>query len=152
MQDDRRGANRQDHQDHQGSREGRYHEPPHALDGIAYAVIGAAIEVHRHLGPGYLESVYEEALAFELELRAIPFVRQAVKSVHYKGRSMGTHRLDLLVADQLVVELKAIESIASIHVAQVMSYLKAGDYELGLLINFNVPRLQQGIRRVVWTL
>ena len=114
-------------------------------------MIGAAIEVHRVLGPGFLESVYEEALAIELTLRGIPFARQVVASVGYKGRSVGEQRIDLLVADTLVVELKAVESLVPIHLAQVLSYLKATNLRLGLLITFNVGVLQRGIRRVVLT-
>lgn len=124
-------------------------EPNRELDQLAHAVIGAAIEVHRALGPGFLESVYEEALSFELEQRAVPFTRQHVISVSYKGRPVGEGRLDMLVAGRLVVELKAVDELAPIHMAQVISYLKATGHKLGLLINFNVPTLKQGIRRVV---
>lgn len=124
-------------------------EPNRELDQLAHAVIGAAIEVHRALGPGFLESVYEEALSFELEQRAIPFTRQHIISVSYKGRPVGEGRLDMLVAGWLVVELKAVDVLAPIHMAQVISYLKATGHKLGLLINFNVPILKQGIRRVV---
>lgn len=124
-------------------------EPNRELDQLAHAVIGAAIEVHRALGPGFLESVYEEALSFELEQRAVPFTRQHVISVSYKGRPVGEGRLDMLVAGWLVVELKAVDVLAPIHMAQVISYLKATGHKLGLLINFNVPILKQGIRRVV---
>lgn len=124
-------------------------EPNRELDQLAHAVIGAAIEVHRALGPGFLESVYEEALSFELEQRAVPFTRQHVISVSYKGRPVGEGRLDMLVAGRLVVELKAVDELAPIHMAQVISYLKATGHKLGLLINFNVPILKQGIRRVV---
>ncbi len=124
-------------------------EPSRELDQLAHAVIGAAIEVHRALGPGFLESVYEEALSFELEQRAVPFTRQHLISVSYKGRPVGEGRLDMLIADRLVVELKAVDELAPIHMAQVISYLKATGHKLGLLINFNVPILKQGIRRVV---
>jgi GxxExxY protein len=115
-------------------------------------VIGAAIEVHRKLGPGYLESVYEDALAIELYLRHIPFVRQAPVAVNYKGHLIGQGRIDIVVADLLVVELKAVEKLSEVHVAQVISYLKATGLHLGLLINFNVPTLKQGLQRVVFSL
>jgi GxxExxY protein len=124
-------------------------EPGERIDGWAHAVIGAALEVHQLLGPGYLESVYEEALSVELELRGISYERQKTIAVDYKGRAVGEGRLDLLVGGCLVVELKAVEAIAPIHVAQVISYLKATELPLGLLINFNVPLLKNGIQRVI---
>ena len=124
-------------------------EPGSELDRLAHAVIGAAIEVHRSLGPGFLESVYEEALCIELDVRRIPFERQWPVAVNYKGHPVGEGRLDLLVGGMLVVELKAVEGVAPIHVAQVMSYLKATGHRLGLLINFNVPFLKSGIKRIV---
>ena len=113
-------------------------------------VIGAAIEVHRHLGPGFLESVYERALCVELRRLGIPFVCQPVIEIAYKGEVVGEGRLDLLVEGCLVVELKAIDAIAGIHIAQLRSYLLATGHQLGLLFNFNVRRLRDdGIRRVV---
>ena len=124
-------------------------EPDKEVDALASAVIGAAIEVHRVLGPGYLESVYEEALAVELELRGIEFERQKLVSVSYKGHTVGEGRLDLLVGGRLIVELKAVDALAPIHTAQVMSYLKTLTLPLGLLINFNVPLLKHGIKRVI---
>ncbi len=124
-------------------------EPDREIDDLANAVIGAAIEVHRILGPGYLECVYEEALAVELSLCKIPFERQKPIGVDYKGHPVGEGRLDLLVAANLVVELKAVDALAPIHIAQVMSYLKTLSLPLGLLINFKVPLLKQGIKRVV---
>jgi GxxExxY protein len=124
-------------------------EPDPGLDALAEAVIGAAIEVHKHLGPGYLESVYEEALSIELSERGISFERQAPIAVLYKNHEVGEGKLNLLVDGQLVVELKAVDSLARIHVAQVLSYLKAKDLHLGLLVNFNVALLKSGIKRVV---
>jgi len=124
-------------------------EPPPEIDRLATAVIGCAIEVHRHLGPGYLEDVYEEALCEELRLRGIPFKRQPSISVSYKGKRVGQGRLDLLVDDKLIVELKAVSAIAPVHSAQVMSYLKATNLILGLLINFNVALLKKGITRII---
>lgn len=126
-------------------------EPGKQVDEPAHAVIGAAIEAHRHLGPGFLESVYEEALCIELAERQVSFEHQKEISVLYKGRPIGKHRIDLLVEKLLIVELKAIEALAEIHKAQVISYLKATCLPLGLLINFNVPILKNGIQRVVYT-
>ena len=131
--------------------EGLRVEPSTELDDLAHRVIGAAIEVHRLLGPGFLESVYEEALCVELTLRGIRFARQVPIGVKYKGEKVGEARLDLLVDERLVVELKAVEGVAPIHVAQVLSYLKATRLRLGLLITFNVTLLQRGIKRVVYT-
>jgi len=126
-------------------------EPPLHVDEVARAVIGAAIEVHRHLGPGFLESIYAAALVEELRLRQVRFREQLVVDVHYKGQLVGEHRLDLLVEDVLVVELKAVDALSAIHQAQTLSYLKACDLCLGLVINFRVPVLRQGVRRVVRT-
>jgi GxxExxY protein len=112
-------------------------------------VIGAAIEVHRVLGPGFLESLYHEALCIELGRRNVPFATEVPVNIDYKGVAVGAARLDLLVAEQLVVELKAVESIAPIHVAQTLSYLKATKLQLGLIMNFNVLELRRGLRRVV---
>lgn len=125
-------------------------EPDADLDALVNRVIGAAIEVHRVLGPGFLESVYEAALCAELEERGIPYARQAVVEVSYKGRPVGESRLDLLIDHRLILELKATDALAPIHVAQVLSYLRATNLHLGLLINFNVPRLRDGgIKRVI---
>lgn len=137
-------------QDAKGAREMvKVREPDKDIDDLANAVIGAAIEVHRTLGPGYLESVYEEALAVELRLRGIGFERQKTINVDYKGYAVGEGRLDLLVEGSLIVELKAVDALAPIHTAQVISYLKTFNLPLGLLINFNVPLLKHGIQRVV---
>ncbi|HXG66799.1 MAG TPA: GxxExxY protein, partial [Blastocatellia bacterium] len=100
-------------------------EPGEELDRLAHEVIGAAIEVHRLLGPGFLEAVYEESLCVELKLRGIPFTRQQIFNVSYKGQGVGQSRLDLLIGSGLIVELKAVEALAPIHTAQVISYLKA---------------------------
>jgi GxxExxY protein len=137
--------NRQDAKDAKNS------EPDTVVDKLAHDVIGAAIEVHRHLGPGYLEAVYEAALVVEFSLRKIPFQRQVPIGVQYKGQVVGGGQLDLLIGDLLVVELKAVEDLAAIHTAQVISYLKITNRQLGLLINFNVPVLKDGIRRVELT-
>jgi GxxExxY protein len=127
------------------------HEPSEELDRCAHAVIGAAIEVHRHLGPGFLETVYGEAMAIEMSLRGISFERQFPLAVTYKGHVVSRGHVDLLVEGMLVVELKAVSALVQVHVAQTLSYLKAGAFQLGLLINFHVPILKNGIRRVVST-
>ncbi len=126
-------------------------EPPQEVDAVAARVIGAALEVHKALGPGFLETVYEHALAVELELRGISFERQKSVAVTYKSRPIGEHRLDFLVDGRLVVELKAVETFLPIHKAQLISYLKAANLPLGLLINFNEKWLRNGIERVVLT-
>lgn len=118
-------------------------------DPLSRAVIGAAIEVHRALGPGFLESVYEKALDIELKSRGIPFVRQHPVGVAYKGQLVGEGQLDFLVDNQLVIELKAVEALLPIHSAQLLSYLKATQCRIGLLINFNVPILVKGVKRLV---
>jgi GxxExxY protein len=111
--------------------------------------IGAAIEVHKILGPGLLESAYEECLCRELELRRIPYERQKELPIEYKGLRLDCgYRLDILVANRLILELKACESLEPIHKAQLLTYLKLTGIKLGLLINFNVPVLKQGIKRV----
>lgn len=115
----------------------------------SYAVIGAAIEVHRALGPGFPESVYEAALSLELGFRTIPFLRQSPFEVTYRGQRVGEGRVDLLVGACLVVELKAVERIAPVHTAQVVGYLRALDLRLGLILNFNTAVLKDGIIRVV---
>jgi GxxExxY protein len=124
-------------------------EPDADLDQIAYNVIGAAIEVHRELGSGYLESVYESALCIELTAQGISYTRQSAINIEYKGQSIGEGRADIIVEEQLIVELKTVDALAPIHKAQLMSYLKATGYQLGLLINFNVPILKEGIKRVI---
>jgi GxxExxY protein len=124
-------------------------QPSQEVEQLAYAVIGAAIEVHRLLGPGFLEAVYEEALAVEFDLRGIPFKRQVVFAVHYKSQQVGEGRLDFLVGKNLIVELKALENVPPIQQARVISYLKATKHPLALLINFNVQILKDGIKRIV---
>ena len=126
-------------------------EPTIELDRLANDVIGAAIEVHRNLGPGFLESVYEKALCKELELRDIPYSSQQTFSIEYKDSEVGAGRIDLLVGSELIVEIKAVSELAPIHSAQIMSYLKANNKLLGLLINFNVPLLKNGIKRIIFS-
>jgi len=124
-------------------------EPDPSLDALAHDVIGAGIEVHRQLGPGLDEALYENALAIELRLRGISFLRQVTIAVQYKGEPIGDKRLDLVVGDKLIVELKAIEQIGKLHSAQVLTYLKITGHKLGLLINFNTPVLKEGIKRII---
>jgi GxxExxY protein len=113
-------------------------------------VIGAAIEVHRALGPGLLESAYEECICRELALRQIRFARQVALPVEYKGVKVDcSYRLDLLVASSIVVEIKSVSGLEPIHLAQLLTYMKLGPWPLGLLINFNVPMLRAGIRRMI---
>ncbi|MBD2195075.1 MULTISPECIES: GxxExxY protein [Calothrix] len=112
-------------------------------------VIGAAIEVHRLLGPGFLEEVYKEALIVEFLARGIPHECEKSVTVTYKGHEVGTSRLDFLVANCLVLELKAVQNLAPIHEAKVLSYLKITNCSLALLINFNVHLLKDGIKRII---
>jgi GxxExxY protein len=119
------------------------------MSNLTGGVIGAAIEVHRVLGPGFLEEVYKEALVIEFMRRGIHHEVEKSVSVTYKGHEVGKARLDFLVANRLVVELKAVQTLAPIHEAQVLSYLKMTNCSLGLLINFNVPLLKDGIKRII---
>ena len=116
---------------------------------LAHAIIGAAIEVHRLLGPGFLESTYERALCHELALRGVTFERQKELIVRYKDLDIPGQRLDLLVGGRVIVDLKTVEALAPIHQAQILSYLKTTGLRLGLLINFKVQVLKDGIKRVV---
>ncbi|MAT70971.1 MAG: GxxExxY protein [Planctomycetaceae bacterium] len=126
-------------------------EPSDWVDQLARAVIGAAIEVHKVLGAGFLESVYEEALCIELALRGVAFERQKPIALTYKGQPVGEARLDLLVGGELILELKAVERIHPIHKAQVINYLRATGCQLGLLLNFNVEQMREGIDRIILT-
>jgi GxxExxY protein len=118
-------------------------------DALTEQVIGAAIEVHRHLGPGLNEALYEAALCHEFELRGIPYSKQVDVPVLYKGKVIGKTRIDLLVVDRLIVELKACEELSGIHRAQCVTYLTVTGLEVSLLINFNVLVLVDGVKRVV---
>ena len=119
------------------------------LNSLTGQVIGAAIEVHKTLGPGLLESTYEECLCRELDLRKIPYERQKELPVEYKGVQLNCgYRLDIIVAKMLIVELKSCESIQAIHEAQLLTYLKLTGIKVGLLINFNVTILKDGIKRI----
>ena len=113
-------------------------------------IIGCAIEAHRHLGPGLLESVYEECLCYELSQLGLRFERQVHLPLIYKSIKLDCgHILDLVVEDSIVVELKSIEGLAPVHHAQLLTYLKSSNRKVGLLINFNVPILKNGLKRIV---
>jgi GxxExxY protein len=119
-------------------------------DEISKIVIGAAIEVHRHLGPGLLESVYQQCLARELSLRNIEFETEKPVPINYKGVKLDDgYRLDFLVEKKVIVELKAIEKLIPLFDAQLLTHLKLMECKLGLIINFNVPLLKDGIKRIV---
>ena len=117
-------------------------------DPLTEKVIGAAIEVHRHLGRGLLESVYEEALAVEFELRSISYKRQVETDMVYKGRVIKGQRLDLLVENELIVEVKSLTSLPQAATAQVLSYLKATGLKRGLILNFGEAKLIDGVKRI----
>jgi GxxExxY protein len=117
---------------------------------LSHAVIGAAIEVHRHLGPGLLENAYQVCLCHELTLRGIPFDPQVKLPVVYKGLELDTaYRMDVVVADLFLLELKAVERHEAVFDAQVLTYLRLSGFWLGLLMNFNVPVMRDGIKRIV---
>ena len=127
----------------QGDQEFRSNNP------LTEQIIGGCIAVHRALGPGLLESAYEHCLARELELRGLPFQRQVPFGIEYRGTVVDCgYRVDLVVCGQVIVELKAIDHIEPVHLAQVLTYLKLGGFPIGLLVNFNVPSLRQGLRRL----
>jgi GxxExxY protein len=119
----------------------------HQFEKISGRVIEAAIAVHKELGPGFIESVYELAMCVELELRGVPFRRQCEYEVFYREVSVGKHRVDLVVGEELVVELKAVAGIDDIFLAKTRSYLKVAKLYVGLVINFNSPTL--AVKRVV---
>jgi GxxExxY protein len=119
------------------------------LNRLAQAVIGAAMEVHTQLGPGYSEVIYAEALEIELKLRNIPYEREAPIFVAYKGQAIGQGRIDFLICGRLILELKVVETILPVHSAQVMTYLKARKLNLGLLLNFHQAHLRNGIKRII---
>jgi len=126
----------------------REHRERH--DPLTQRVIGAAIEVHRHLGPGLLESTYERCLAHELSLSGIQVERQVELPVRYKGLTLDNgYRMDLLINSSLILELKSVEKLTGIHEAQLLTYMKLSGLNKGLLINFNEPLLKNGIKRFV---
>jgi GxxExxY protein len=120
---------------------------PHRFEDGSSAVIGAALRVHRALGAGFLEEVYQKALEVELSASGLKFDRQLPIEIKYRGQPVGLHRVDLLVESSIIVELKAVPSLLNLHRAQVLSYLRATGLHVGLLVNFNAPVLL--IRRIV---
>jgi GxxExxY protein len=137
------------HEDTKTQRGALWRVSPEA-ESAATEIVDAAFSVHSQLGPGLLESVYEACLARELELREVPVQRQVRIPLHYKGAELSEFlRLDLVVAELVVVEVKAVEALLAVHTAQMLSYLKLSGHRLGLLINFNVPTIKDGIRRLV---
>ena len=118
------------------------------FDSLSNKVIGCAIEVHRELGPGLLESAYEQCLAAELSRSQIPFQLQVELPINYKGMRLDCgYRIDLLIDNQLVVELKSIDQLLKIHEAQILTYMRLAKVKIGLLMNFNVPVLKKGLKR-----
>ena len=117
-------------------------------DDLTEKIIGAAIEVHRELGPGLLESIYEEALCYEFELQGIKYQRQVPADVIYKGKVIKGQKVDLLVEDEAVVEIKSLSKMPEVALAQTLSYLKATNLRRGLIVNFGEKRLIDGIKRV----
>jgi GxxExxY protein len=118
-------------------------------DELTEQIIGAAIAVHRELGPGLLESIYQAGMAIELRLRRLDFIAEARIPIHYRGIPIeGFHRIDFLVEDTIVVELKAVERLDPVHTAQLLTYLRLSGKSLGLLLNFNSATLKDGIRRL----
>ena len=130
-------------------RGGDYDPIPRELDKASHQIIGAPIEVHRHLGPGLLESIYEAAMVHELALRGMVAHRQKPVTVRYKNLEISGQRIDLLVEPGVIVELKAVDELLAIHEAQLLSYLKSTGLRLGLLINFHAKVLKHGIKRRV---
>ena len=121
-----------------------------AFNAITRQIIGAAIEVHRTLGPGLLESIYAPCLRFELAQRNLRFVSERTIPIAYKGTTLGTtYRIDLIVEDVIVVEVKSVASLLSVHEAQVLTYMRLSGCPAGLLINFNVPMIKNGVKRLV---
>jgi GxxExxY protein len=133
---------------HEGTKNTK-HTKSSALE-LSYSIIGAAIEVHRVVGPGLLESVYEAALCRELRLKGLTVERQVSVALTYKGQTLDSNvKLDLLVEKTVVVEVKAVDKLISLHTAQLLTYLRLQNLWLGLLINFNVNSLREGLRRVL---
>lgn len=116
---------------------------------VTEQVLGCAIEVHKHLGPGLLESVYETALCIELGALGLAFTRQIGVPLYYKGELISEHRPDLVVGDRVIVEVKSIERLDPIHTAQMLTYLRVTGLRTGLVLNFNTAMLKRGVRRVV---
>ena len=124
-------------------------ELPAEVEQVSHQIIGCAIEVHRTLGPGLLESIYEQALIYELQQLGLSVQQQVEIRIPYKTTTLGGQRLDILVEQTIVLELKSIENILPVHRAQLLSYLRAGGFPLGLLINFNKTQLKEGLIRLI---
>jgi len=122
---------------------------PDELEELIRSVIGSAMEVHRTLGPGYLEAVYEEALAIEFDAQGIGYRRQRPFEIRYRGRVAGRGRLDFLVEDELIIELKSVEQMTPLFTAQTISYLRATGKPVALLMNFNTAKLKDGLHRLL---
>lgn len=118
-------------------------------DDLTGRIIGCAIEVHRQLGPGLLESIYESALAAELEIHGIRYKRQAEVPINYRGKVIGVHKLDFIVESAVVLELKSVERFDPVFEAQILTYMRIANLKLGLLINFNSRLLHEGIKRFI---
>jgi len=116
---------------------------------ITEKIISCALEIHSTLGPDLLENLYEEAMEHELKLRGIRHKRQKELEISYKGKSIGNYRLDYLIEDKVILELKCVEAIKGIHISQLLTYLRAEKLRVGLIINFNVEKLKDGIKRVI---
>jgi GxxExxY protein len=147
--DEKIKLNHRGHKEHKGEERVEYAPIPQEDEELARRVIGAAIEVHRILGPGILESVYRKALCYELSLQGIPFEYEKELVVPYKDILISGQRFDILVAGRILLELKTVEAIAPIHQAQLLSYLKATELRLEFVINFKVLVLKDGIKRLV---
>ena len=120
------------------------------LNQLSSKVVGAAIEVHKELGPGLLESTYEECLCHELGIRGLRFDRQVILPIKYKGQELDCgYRIDVFVEQSIILELKAVDTVLPIHKAQLLTYLKLSNIQLGLMLNFNVPLMRDGIHRMV---
>ena len=134
------------HEEHEEHEEKAFRD---CAEDVVRTVVDSAITVHRHLGPGLLESIYEEALAFELSQRGVSFLRQVEVPVVYRGHDLGTgFRADMIVEDSLLLELKSVDAFSAVHLAQVMTYLRLLRLKRGLLLNFNTRLLKEGIKRV----
>lgn len=123
-------------------------ELPRAIEAMSHTVIGCAIEVHRELGPGLLEKLYEDAMVYELKAAGLRVEQQVTLAVAYKDITLRGQQLDLLVGGAIVLELKSVEKLLEVHAAQLLSYCRAGGYPLGLLLNFNVKLMKDGLKRV----
>lgn len=135
------------HNEHDGHNENLFRDCPEEMIG---GVLDAAFDVHRHLGPGLLESVYEQALAYELTARGLAFARQLEVPVNYRGHNLGTgFRADIVVEDCLLLELKAVDDLSPSHLAQAITYMRLLKLKRGLLLNFNKRLMKEGIKRVV---